>query len=77
MRNHRVQRGRSLIAIAALTSLLVMIPVTDAAAQTISVSPDAGPTGTTVTVSGSGFTSGFPPCRIEFEITPDDPASRV
>ncbi len=33
----------------------------------ISVKPVSGPVGTTIEVTGSGFSPGFPPCEITFD----------
>lgn len=59
-----------------ITTSLMALPAQ--AVPSITVKPTSGPPGTPVTVTGSGFVpSQTQPCRIEFEVTPGEPTSRV
>ena len=59
------------VLVAALTALSPSEPVS--AVGSILLSPTQGPAGTLVTVSGTGFAPGFPPCQVRFGIAPNAP----
>jgi len=56
MKYNRIWRTLALAVI--LSLLMLAIPATPALAQTVGVSPNQGPVGTTVTVTGTNFTAG-------------------
>lgn len=59
------------VLVAALTVLSPSEPVS--AVSSILLSPTQGPAGTLVTVSGTGFAPGSPPCQVRFGISPNAP----
>lgn len=69
--------GRGLAVVGLVAAMLASLPTGATAAPSVSAVPSSGPVGTIVDVTGSGFTAGFGPCRIEFEMTPGEPGSRV
>jgi hypothetical protein len=68
-----VRRILAVCAASLITATIAVFPTERAAAASISFSPTSGPVGTSVTVTGSGFTPGFPPCEIHFAIDPNKP----
>lgn len=70
--------GRLLVvAVVGMVTLLALpSPDVARAAAAIRLNPSTGPVGTLVTVTGTGFAPGFPPCEVRFGIDATKPLAR-